>query len=190
MIRRWHKLRALCAWSAISAWVLFLAASAPHRVHHLLEHVAPLSRDASTSVTPAKAAEEPAPERATRPQTICRRHTHHNNHSHEHCETTADSAATAAPVSTTADTAVAQRHDHGGHDHANAPKQDAQHDTSTQTGCVLQAAAQNSPAIAKPIHGIPNVKANPTGAPTLPAVRAASYNLAPFSQRAPPPLCF
>ena len=39
VIVRQKTLRSLCALITISFWVHFLAASAPHRVHHLLENL-------------------------------------------------------------------------------------------------------------------------------------------------------
>jgi hypothetical protein len=133
--------RAICSLGTLSLFVLFLAASQPHRVHHLLEDLRASSSD--------------------------RVHSHSSDH---HQDRAAEQDGTSSSP------------------HADTTKHDANHDTSTQTNCVVQAAAHHAHFAALTCTLVPFSGTEPTSDSVRTISSPASFNPAPFGQRAPPAL--
>jgi hypothetical protein len=190
--KRYKTLRSIFAISSAAAFALFLTASAPHRVHHLLENLAPPPAENSQAKGDRLRADlsQGAPyKQAFAPLAECHRHVHRDQITHDHC-----------PAHKTPQTARAQTappDDFAGQpdappspfpSHANRPKRDAQHDRPAQSDCIMQAAAQHAHAL--PIGGfhVNCIATQSTGRSHHQQIRPIGYNPAPFSQRAPPRL--
>lgn len=189
--------RSLCSLGTVILFLTFLAASAPHRVHHLLENVpAPKSdqprlRVLSISAAPnsqgsvARSAESQthssAPDHAAHDHSS---HPHRHSHSHSHAHPT--HSHDTAPVQTQTKTVPAPS-SASEPLHANAPKRDAHHDGSARTDCIVQAAAQH--AHYAPVESTIIAFLDAESALRL-AVRFENFtpfDPSPFCQRAPPP---
>jgi hypothetical protein len=192
--------RSLCGLGTAIAFLTFLVASAPHRVHHLLENVpAPKStqpRLAALSIysapnpqgSIARSADSQAQSFAHDHSSHSHRHNgkagHRRSHAHSHSHSHAHSHD-AAPVQTQSAAAPAPS-SASEPLHANAPKRDAHHDGSARTDCIVQAAAQHA-------HYTPDESAVLTFHDAESALRLAvrsenftPFDPSPFSQRAPP----
>jgi hypothetical protein len=133
--------RAICSLGTLSLFVFFLAASQPHRVHHLLENLRVSSSD------------------------------HVQSHSLNHHQ---DGAAEPDGTSSSP--------------HADTTKHDANHDASTQTNCVVQAAAHHARFAILTCTVIPFSSTELTSRSVHTISSPASFNPSPFGQRAPPAL--
>jgi hypothetical protein len=170
-------LRSASAISTIIFWLTFLVASAPHRVHHLLEDLAPSPSQSPTQWTasPANALEQTA---------IETQHKHNGKHAHRHSHARANpesqgrvsSPATNKESSRSAAPPL----------HANAPKQDANHNNHVGNDCVVQSLAKQSQLDQPhcPVTVASNLGSSFDVLP--PRTIPFSFVLAPFSQRAPP----
>ena len=152
--------RSSCALGTVALFVLFLIASAPHRVHHLLENLPPPAKpDASGVDTP-------------------RNHTHapdsHAAHSHD------TESFQGAPSETDSDGSAPTAH-------ADRSQRDHNHDgSSSATDCFVQTVAQQShlaPAPIAPFAFRAVVVSSTTCAPNL---SFSDFHPFPGSQRAPP----
>jgi hypothetical protein len=135
--------RAICSLGTLSLFILFLAASQPHRVHHFFEDLRLSSKGHV--------------------------HSHPADHHHDRASEAADGASP-APL------------------HTSAPKHDANHDTSSQTTCVVQAAAHHAHLAALTCTVIPFSSTELTSRAVYIVSSPACFNPSPFSQRAPPSL--
>jgi hypothetical protein len=156
--------RSIISLGMISLLVLFLAASQPHRVHHLFENL-PESGNSLQKNPPEAARAHPAHHPGPHD---------HGSHSHH------------APDSRTAHAASPE--DAASPLHAHTPRQDAHNDGgAAQTECLLQSVAQNSHL--NPVHLAAAAVVGIDGERVAdrPAVPFHLFNPSPFSQRAPPP---
>ena len=177
--------RSSCAVGTIALFVLFLAASAPHRVHHffadfqLTQAARKVPAGAPALASPRK--HELGTERhAKAPSAEIHRHDDgaiHVQRSTELRRHTQPSQSSGAPDH---DSLIPEA------SHANAPRDDAHHDNSAQTDCVMQSVAQNSHLT--PIQAIEIVfpELEVEAHPDLMTARRSHFNPSPFSQRAPP----
>lgn len=198
--------RSLCSIGTAVVFLTFLAASAPHRVHHLLENLPPPKterrhdRGLSLSAAPNhQGGVDRSPESKT--QTSAHDHGihdhsshahhhgknvkhHHHNHAHKHSHHTHSQAPSPAPSES-----AAEPHQGDAEPlHANAPKRDAHHDNSAETNCIVQAAAQHAhfaPVESAEIAFFENEFDNQT---RFRPINFTSYDPSPCSQRAPPRL--
>jgi hypothetical protein len=74
--------------------------------------------------------------------------------------------------------------------HANTPKQDAHHDPSAQTHCLMQSAAHHSQLVPADCTGITVFQILFGGHSLQKFTSPPSFNSSPFSQRAPPASSF
>jgi hypothetical protein len=195
--------RALCCLGTAIFFLSFLAASAPHRVHHLLENLPPpktANRDLrATSLSSPRdhsGASQPSSESQARsaahdPTAHDRSsHPHHHGkkstplHSHSHSHAHHSHRHDPAPVQTT--NAVAPSQPESEPLHANAPKRDAHHDNSAQTDCIVQAAAQHGQFAPVQNVEIAFLKSQFDLRFAAQSVAFTAFDPAPFSQRAPP----
>lgn len=175
----------------VALFVLFLVASAPHRVHHLLENLPPNadtfsaesgSRHTHLGQQARLAASSDDPHGAHNPAANSHPHPHKANHdpAHAHAHhprSTAPSVqAVGAPESNETDATPL---------HTKAPRRDSHHDNSAQTNCILQAAALQ--AHFAPVDGAAIIFSGSEG-----DLSTHSYPInylfdpSPRSQRAPP----
>jgi hypothetical protein len=160
--------RSYCALITVAVFVTFVIASAPHRVHHLLENLPAPSRSHSDALSATTKAHTPGHDDGT--------HDHgDSHHTHDHGNHVARS-----------DNRAEENHLDVDPLHADAPKRDAHHDNSAQSDCVMQAAAQHAHALV--IHGLETgcVGVESAGHSNHRRIWLINYNPAPFSQRAPP----
>ncbi len=195
-----RNLRSTCALGIISCFVLFLAASAPHRVHHLFENLPWTDQ----------AADAEAYKTANPPLLIASSQTvgfeDHNYPFHGHRKSLAEHGSHGQVHGNHLDHVAGNNH-HGGQDRAgddsdaneqptepdiplraNSPHDDAHHDKSAQTVCLLQAAAQHSHLSAPLFIDVVFLSAEPEKQPEVTFHRLSLFNPSPFSQRAPPRL--
>ena len=188
VIVRQKTLRSLCALITISFWVHFLAASAPHRVHHLLENLPRRDLAPNQGLDKAKSTETvirqaagPAKRQAKPSRAHHHRdhghdgHTHTHAHQHDHRHTPVTAVATINET----DTAAAPMQ-------TGAPRRDAHHDSSAQNDCLVQAAAQHTH-----IGQVACAEIVATDTAQLDGLAQQDFTFAyfdpsPFSQRAPP----
>jgi hypothetical protein len=190
-----YNFRSACALGIISCFVLFLAASAPHRVHHLFENLqypgeVVEEQTRTLSLTASSQAVDVGDQAHKSHDHLANGdHGHHhgyhshsrgNNHKHDHGELqTQSQAVNAAQSQEHATLPDAPRH-------ANTPNDDAHHDNSAQTVCLLQASAQHSHLTSIDLHEIPFTGTGSAGDPARAGAAFSIYCPAPFSQRAPP----
>jgi len=181
-------LRSLCALITISLWVYFLAASAPHRVHHLLENLPrrgllPPEEPNKTSTTQPRVihVNDDAEKKAKPSSAHDHRdhghdgHTHTHAHQHDHRHTPVTAVATinetdtaAAPIQT------------------GAPRRDAHHGSSAQNDCLVQAAAQHTHFGQTACAEIDATNTARLDGLDQQDSTFANFDPSPFSQRAPP----
>lgn len=199
-------LRANISLAVVALLGLFLAASAPHRVHHLLDNLPPPktqsgnTRELSLSSAPHR---QHSVSQSSEPKTQTAGHDlgthdhashshhhneksqrdhHHHDHAHKHSHRSHSHDADLAH----AESASEANQTDAEPLHANAPKRDAHHDNSAQTNCIVQAAAQNA-------HFTPVESAKTAffgnefdNRATLRPINFTSFDPSPCSQRAPP----
>lgn len=200
-----RNVRSVCAVAVISLFVLFLTASAPHRVHHLFENLSH-----SAKVLEQQAFHDPAdihPLAVSKLDTGARKHAHqvhhptkngHDRRGHKHHYGHFSSADN-------------HKYSHGDwHDRkpeypigraspdhgdtplsgiplsANPPRDDGHHDTSAQTVCLLQSAAQHSHIARAQLVPIPFFRPESQERTDHSLLGFSTFNPSPFSQRAPP----
>jgi hypothetical protein len=199
-------LRAACSLGIIATFVLFLAASAPHRVHHLFENLPGEEQTArkgnhkrTSLLSPAALSQtsshESDQERGSSPERAKNLANHrHRNHSlggdHHHesvkdengnprqdrSSVTVDSRTDAPPLT-----------ESGIPLHADSPHNDAHHNPSAHTICLLQSAAKHSHLSATHSADLVLVYINVAKQPAEVRLQLLSlFNPSPFSQRAPP----
>lgn len=197
-------LRATCSLGIIATFVLFLAASAPHRVHHLFEEL-PKEKQSARANTDKTAspllltALDKASDRGSdqglssdRARNLGTPHRHSHplgsDHHHESVKDengdprqdrsalTVDSRADAPPLT-----------ESGIPLHADSPHDDAHHKQSAHIICLLQSAAQHSHLSATHFTNLVLVYRDAEKQPVEVALQLLSlFNSSPFSQRAPP----
>jgi hypothetical protein len=140
----------------ISLLALFLAASQPHRVHHLFENL-PEARSGLHEHSGKNAGTHPAHD--------------HENHSHHAKDPRALHAREAAGTPL----------------QANSPRQDAHHEGSAQTECLLQSVARNSHLTPLQLLEAFVLTLADECPVDCPSASFRVFNSSPFSQRAPPP---
>lgn len=187
-IARRNTLRSLCALITISLWVHFLAASAPHRVHHLLENLprrepAPNQRlDKAKPIEPGRLlAAGPAKTQAKPSRAHHHRSHRHDGHSHTHAHHHGHghSPVTGAVTNNVTDTAAAPMQ-------TGAPRRDAHHDSSAQNDCLVQAAAQHTHFGQVACAEIVAADTAQLDGLAKQDFTFAYFDPSPFSQRAPP----
>jgi hypothetical protein len=187
-----YNFRSVCALGIVSCFVLFLTAAAPHRVHHLLENL-PYANEIIQEQSHDTPLNYPSNQVAIGNQDRRSHHhandgdhghsSHRNNHNHDHGERDhgrpEPQAVNACP----------------GHEHpplsdaplqANTPHDEAHHDKSAQTICLLQAAAQLSHVSSFELLEIPCFGMENERRASRPVATFSLHNPSPFSQRAPP----
>ena len=193
-------LRAGCSIGIISCFVLFLTASAPHRVHHLFENLPYPGEDNQEETLalslPALAVEKPDdPGHFSdhyHPANEIRHGQGHHGHKHSgrdtHHRHHHDDGKKTEPQSQTIKNDTG--HDHSPLSaaplHANAPEDDAHHDNSAQTVCLLQSAAQHSHFSTSQSVIVAFLRSESEERTEVILHRLSLFNPAPFSQRAPP----
>lgn len=136
-----------CALASAIFFLMFLVASAPHRVHHLLEQ---LPSRPEVPAADSAVVDEPAPSQfAANAKEISGHdhiahphgHAHHHHHHHHRAPAPAEPAQkTARP----AKTVIERQGSESEPSNASAPRQDGHHAPSAQNDCFVLAAAQNS----------------------------------------------
>jgi hypothetical protein len=198
--------RSLCSLSTAILFITFLAASAPHRVHHLLENVpaqksnrsgprelslssAPRSQDRND---PSAEPGFPTSEHDHATHKHAAHAHHHHGHSHRDSEKAGHRHSHGHSHSHSHDTAPVQTQATQAPDsvseplHANAPKRDAHHDSSARTDCVVQAAAQQAQLAPLPSAQIVFIDTEVALRLAVRSVNFTPFDPSPFSQRAPP----
>jgi hypothetical protein len=202
----------ICAINIVSLFVLFLTASQPHRVHHLFDN-RPLAGEvpeawkgesggdyarSSTAINQIVDAGDHSRRARHKAKNLAsdnyqnqdhRDHSHHevsshhSNHLHDHSERYHDRAQYRTGYASC-------HHEHtrasGVPLNANTPNDDARHDNSSQTICLLHNAAQHSHISTAHLLEISflGFESQPRADP--PFLSLSTFNLSPFSQRAPP----
>lgn len=143
-----NTLRSAAALGVLSFFFTFLIASAPHRVHHLLEQLP--SRGQQVPAADSAVVDEPTPSQfAAHAKEISGHdhiahphgHAHHHHHHHHRAPAPAEPAQkTARP----AKTVIERQGSESEPSNASAPRQDGHHAPSAQNDCFVLAAAQNS----------------------------------------------
>jgi hypothetical protein len=195
-----HNFRSACALGIVGCFVLFLAASAPHRVHHLFENpqadevtrahthktAYPLLLTALSQSADSGDHNHPSGDHekslAKDGQQDHVRGSHHgyasgNNHDRgrQH-QGRAESQVEGESDGNGSDTPL----------QANTPHDDAHHDNSAQTVCLLQSAAQHSHLSTAQSVSIIFLKVEFEERLDLLPLLLSPFNPSPFSQRAPP----
>lgn len=207
--RMCQNLRSTCAVGTIAHFVLFLAASAPHRVHHTFEnltyasvvlqeknhkHAGDHSLSLRTLIPSGEASsqEKQSDDHLGNPGGHRHDHWHHhehashgNNHKHDHVQQdyhhleSTENAADGSDhllISLASDAPL----------HADRPHDDAHHDKSAQTVCLLLTAAQNSHLSSAELPEMSFLGIEIARHASLFAAALFPFNPSPFSQRAPP----
>jgi hypothetical protein len=184
-----------CAISIVSLFVLFLTASTPHRVHHLFENLS-YSGEVSQKQTQPLTLTTFAPAGRSGFQNYLSGHPghrHHGHHPREHLgggnNHPQDPAAQhLQPQAQTAHVSPDQKYSPASEvpRAANDPHDDAHHDNSAQTVCLLQSAAQHSYLFAVQLLDISFRGHESQERPDPSLLTFSTFNPAPFSQRAPP----
>jgi hypothetical protein len=195
--------RSICSLGIIASFVLFLASSAPHRVHHFFENLSYSGdllheREHALFLTASNQALDLGnQDHRSHVQLASEEHRGHKhghphhrgdsspgkNHKHDHKDHQhfqTQSEAFNAPHSPERPTASAAPI------HANTPNDDAHHDNSAQTVCLLQVAAQHSQLSSVQLLEILFLGIEIERRVSPPAAAFSIYNPSPFSQRAPP----
>jgi hypothetical protein len=201
--KRYRKLLSACAAGIAGVFALFLTASAPHRVHHLLENLPAPKTESGNTREPAlssasngqvgidgssESKSEPSghDHRAHDHSSHAHHHgtnvKHHHDHSHKHSQPTHRHIPSTAPSETAAEPVQRKPEPL----HANTPKRDAHHDNSTQTDCIVQAAAQRAQFAPVEIAQIAFLDSEFDLRFTVQSVAFTAFDPSPFSQRAPP----
>jgi hypothetical protein len=156
-------LRSVYTIATVRVFLTFLTASAPHRVHHLLENLPLTSRPLGDGVSPA---------------------THHDHgiHGHQHSQLThhhGHSLGQTENGSKPDDSNVEPLH-------ANTSKRDAHHDHAEQTNCVIQTAAQHAQFAPVECAEVTFLSYEFAHRRASQSVDFSCFDPSPFSQRAPP----
>lgn len=199
--------RSVCAVGIIFVSVVFLTASAPHRVHHLFENL-PTPRSPGSELRPPTVAVKGNPHQGHAGHA----HRHalpagrsHNNH--DYGQPPAGPSEQEGRYNHQADlhepahhenAASASQLDHLSEEqereaepiHADVPKRDAHHDTTAQTDCLMQSAAHHSQLVPADCTGITVFEILFGGHSLQKFTSPPSFNSSPFSQRAPPASSF
>jgi ABC-type Zn2+ transport system substrate-binding protein/surface adhesin len=183
-------------------FLAFLAASVPHRVHHLLEHL-PLPKTNSHEVRALSLYSAPNPpaavDRSAESDAQSSAHDHedhdhssnhhhrkktgdHRDHSHSHAQHTHSRASSPTQSENVAEPNQTDPEPL----HANAPERDAHHNKSARTDCIIQAAAQH--AQVGPMQSAPFVFLGDEFDFhfAVQSVNFIAFDPSPLSQRAPP----
>jgi hypothetical protein len=191
------------AWAAgiVGVFVLFLTMSAPHRVHHLLEDLSAPKTEGGEDHNPSRS---PAPNHqheisqsldlkapndshghfshAPDHDKKSKHDHHHHSHSHKHFHQTHGHKADLAPAESGAGSERAEVLPF----HANTPKNDAHHDDSAKTVCIVQAAAQHAHLAPAECGAVLFLVRESASRQSRADLNQALFNPSPFSQRAPP----
>ena len=202
----------ICAISIVSLFVLFLTASQPHRVHHLFENLPQAggvpevrndesggnharSLTAINQIVDAGDHSHKSRHRAENLSSDNHQNHHHRDHSHhgvssQHSHHQRDHSERYhnRPQSRTGN--ASPHHEHarasGVPLNANTPNDDAHHDNSPQTICLLHSAAQHSHISAAHLLEILFLGFESQERVDPPFLSLSTFNPSPFSQRAPP----
>ena len=201
-----YNFRSAGALGIISCFVLFLSASGPHRVHHLFdnlpysggvlqEQTRPLSLTASSQAvdTGDQGHTSHDHDHLAKADHHAHNRGHHSHRGHpfqgnslRHGHDKADQHG--QPESQAGNTSPS--HEHTGVSdaplEANAPYDDAHHDNSAQTVCLLQSAAQHSHLSAVQLEQVAFLLIESRGGIEGSSLAFSVFNSSPFSQRAPP----
>jgi hypothetical protein len=194
-----YSLRSACALAIILCFVVFFTASAPHRVHHLFENLQypsqvfqeqarTLSLTASSQTVLAGDQAPTSRDHDHLANGGKHRHNHGRHHSHSRGNNHKHDHGGVQPKPQVVN--YAQSHEHSsfpdGPLHANTPNDDAHHDNSAQTVCLLQSAAQHSHLSAAQLVGISFLGIESQERADSSFLGLSTFNASPFSQRAPP----
>jgi hypothetical protein len=196
--------RSVCGAAVISLFVLFLTTSAPHRVHHLFEN---LSRSGkvlkqqvshhpahihSLSVSKQNVDDRKHDHQVESPAKnghYNRGHPHHGHLSHSDDHEQFHGKWHHGEPQSSRGTASSRHEDipvSGAPLRANSPHDDAHHDNSAQTVCLLQSATQHSHLSAAELVEISFRGIESQERPDPSSLGFSTFNPSPFSQRAPP----